>query len=160
MVTVDFTDEFIRNKFRGEFRNETLSSLEAMQEAGHLGKSNAVSELFQKTFLDQIMSVIPKEKRKALAEMKIELKDEKLGALLDRGTIHYILRKFDLEGQVRDAISFADSMDASDKITVKSFQLKILTLKKEDDGLKIDNIRTALHGEYVDEVPLSQPWRF
>lgn len=154
LMTVDFADAYIKNKFREELFESTLAELKGTREPGGSAERGGVLEIFRRTFYSQIDRMMPSGQKNRLAE----LGDIKLSTLLDPAAIHYALRRFGIEQQPQDAISFHEKIGDIEK--VRSFQLKIFTLVEEKGAYKIDHIETVLTGTYDQAIPFSESWRF
>lgn len=97
LVTVDFSDEYIKNKFREELFGKRLGELKAIGEQGIL-------EIFSKTFYLQVEKIVPPQKEGMKKDLLGELERLELKHFLAPSSIHNVLRRLRLELQPTDAI--------------------------------------------------------
>ena len=164
LVTVDFTDAYIRNSFAEEMASATLASLDGIQpravadEAAVEPAKSAVTTLFEDTLIRRMERLLLEGSWETLQDRQSELRSEKINDLLNPGAVNYVLRKFELERRPDASLSPESRCDFETRV-VESFEVKIFTLAPVDGELKINNIQTALTVQYSAGVPLGEPWR-
>lgn len=150
LVSLDFRDTYIRNEFQECLGRKMVDFAETCNRDAAFSRLKAAIERYARR--------LGREEEK---QLRREVEEAPFSTLVDIAAVHYFLRKFGIEREPGDAVSFFHAMGHAEKVDSKSFQLKIFTLKQEGGGYKIDTIETPISAVYDKESKLPpESWRF